>query len=659
MQNNVPPRNNIAEANPAIEQDALRSSIMAQQAKLVEEFARPFPAVAEEIKINDQGHEPGVFDGDCSLDDGFRFQSKRGIFTFAGHINKEKLLNHILTKANSPKAKFIRAAHENADPSHPYLHTHVVVEFGKKLDITGSRRFDIPVGEFESFGIAKDFDNKPIHPNWKKIESAEHWKNSVKYLGKEDQDNADLVEPPNAVAKCWSYATKAEAIKEMCGTVIPGKGASLSLANAISTIYDNKPAEAPEAELEDPRPWQQHIIDIASKPCRDRRSVYWITDPQGGAGKSLLSEYLDIEIGAYVIDCDMGHRDLATALGEATRAGWNADCVVFDISRSGSTDIYEAIEAVKNKRITERKYKSGTTRFRRQKGFYTHVFVFSNERPNFARLSSDRWRFYEIRKDGMDFTDESRKRHGLPESAVAEGPPNADAPMPEAVKKEIDRKKEVEAKLAISIADVYEDLFPSEEKSDSGFIIPPAMRHNGPRKVPPPLPSKMKSVPPLSPSNEDVCQGPPEASDSEVTSGLTPDLESEHFSLETKEPCAPEEVSVQAQATPPPVLNWDPLPNSDGLTSEVAFNINSIEGHPLTSLDIENIFNEYISDTEWTNGSLTPATTSQEKAFAEQNASSSDATGIATQDPLQHAYLHAEEEQRAEHKSARNAEIIK
>ena len=63
----------------------------------------------------------------------------------------------------------------------------------QKVLLQEPRRFDVPVEDIV------------IHPNWRPMKSATHWRNCVKYIAKQDEENADLlVEDPKTMSNVES-----------------------------------------------------------------------------------------------------------------------------------------------------------------------------------------------------------------------------------------------------------------------------------------------------------------------------------------------------------------------------------------------------------------------------------------------------------------------
>lgn len=124
------------------------------------------------------------------------------------------------------------------------------------------------------------------------------------------------------------------------------------------------------------RPWQQKIIDLVKTKAEPEDPIYWVHNPEGGAGKSKLCKYLQWKFKAMVIRW-MSAKDISALVVAAGQL----NIYLFDLSRNKgkdftSKDIYEAMETLKDGGITSGKYEGG-------KLFMDppHVIVFANFAP--------------------------------------------------------------------------------------------------------------------------------------------------------------------------------------------------------------------------------------------------------------------------------------
>lgn len=231
----------------------------------------------------------------------FYFGAQRAFLTYKGHIPKEPFIEWITDRINTP-INFIRLAHETGDKETPYNHTHVLMELNKRFQTTNERFFDIEVlGEDSGETIV-------IHPHIKVLKNKKAFEDAKIYIAKEDPDNADL-KKEGFVRSILNATTAIEALEKHLDKA--------SDATGILAIYDLKDMDfrtnTPDWSTFKPRPWQEKFLEIATQDP-DGRSVYWIYDKKGGAGKSLFADYLEDELPEKVwVADDLGNsREAAT-----------------------------------------------------------------------------------------------------------------------------------------------------------------------------------------------------------------------------------------------------------------------------------------------------------------------------------------------------------
>lgn len=111
------------------------------------------------------------------------------------------------------------------------------------------------------------------------------------------------------------------------------------------------------------------------------RQVLWVVDIQGNAGKSFLGNYLNILYNFLLLDGTMTVRDVALFFQTKYKG------VCLDVPRAALKEFnYDALEAFKNGYMTSGKYAGRAIRFNPLR-----VIVFSNDHPDYGKLSADRW----------------------------------------------------------------------------------------------------------------------------------------------------------------------------------------------------------------------------------------------------------------------------
>lgn len=304
----------------------------------------------------------------------FRFQNQRALLTYRTHLNKEEYCHHI-ARITRIEPAFIRLAHETGDEECQYLHTHVVVDFGKNFQTTNERFFDYTLT-----------DGSVIHPHIKVLKNRTALKDASKYIAKEDPENSDLANTTNVI----DVIQGANSLNEAFQLTI-GEGAyKISSAMAIKTVFDAKkpdllrrPPYSPTLE------WQVDFInEMMHEP--DFRSIIWYYDTIGNNHKTQLAKYMMRmdPIKWYVVK-DMGtSRDSSTIIANAIVAGWQGYGIIIDLPRTAEnhTRMYTYIEEIKDGFITAQKYSGRTIIFDNP-----HVVVMANWLPLTECLSLDRW----------------------------------------------------------------------------------------------------------------------------------------------------------------------------------------------------------------------------------------------------------------------------
>lgn len=135
---------------------------------------------------------------------------------------------------------------------------------------------------------------------------------------------------------------------------------------------------------------QEKILKLAED--QNDRQVSYFYDPEGGwAGKSWLTIHL-WERG----DCFVVPRAKATAekLSAFICSGYKGErYIIIDLprARKGDDGLYELIEDTKDGLVFDSRY---TARTRNIRGAI--LIVFSNQKLNTAKLSGDRWQYYDL-----------------------------------------------------------------------------------------------------------------------------------------------------------------------------------------------------------------------------------------------------------------------
>ena len=229
--------------------------------------------------------------------------------------------------------------------------------------------------------IAKEFGKYKIHP---------HWQCYYELAEKTWTSRNDLI---------WILGHDEFHIEKARGTT----QANVKYLYAIHKHWEvgfveyNKNCEVPhdyDSEEVDfwrnwqPRPFQRDLIDIVLSKG-DRRSIYYVWEPTGNTGKTMLAEYLHIYHGAIVTGGSSSDMKYAVKRWQEI-AGHYPMIIIVDVARSDRFTMVgaKALESIKNAFFFSGKYESGMAHDPKK----PHVIVFSNREPRWANFSDDRWR---------------------------------------------------------------------------------------------------------------------------------------------------------------------------------------------------------------------------------------------------------------------------
>lgn len=304
----------------------------------------------------------------------FRIQNQKLMLTYKTHIDKPSLIAYLNVVSKGKGLRRCYIAHENGvnDPLTPYEHTHVVVDFGYAIQSRCSRFLDY----------------NGIHPHISIIAKQENWLKACKYICKEDKtvvlDNSDVFSVATSV---WAYDTVQDALRN-CGNI----------NNVMGTIalFNHKPMPLPEPEISEEMfyPWQKEMWEKLQYPP-DGRTLMWINDSIGGAGKTRFAKWCCIQHSSKCAYFNSIGKiaDFAMNIQNLWNMGWRGDTIFMNLSRSYSdrTNIYEACENILDGVVTCTKYTGGIVWLPR-----LHVVCMSNFMPLTEKLSEDRWRVYDV-----------------------------------------------------------------------------------------------------------------------------------------------------------------------------------------------------------------------------------------------------------------------
>lgn len=145
--------------------------------------------------------------------------------------------------------------------------------------------------------------------------------------------------------------------------------------------------------MQTPLPFQQTIIDACAL-TPDDRTIHWVANFEGCAGKSKLMKYMRM-----MPEYDMARVPMGSATQIKTSVIEKGVHTIYmvDLPRVRGSDerqqeLFSALEEIKNGWVESPMYGKAAELIMEP----PHIWIFSNELPNLANASPDRWRVYTI-----------------------------------------------------------------------------------------------------------------------------------------------------------------------------------------------------------------------------------------------------------------------
>lgn len=152
----------------------------------------------------------------------------------------------------------------------------------------------------------------------------------------------------------------------------------------------------PPRPIEDPleryglRPWQAELKQMLSQPPDDR-TILWVLNPEGLAGKSKFILHMRRTEGPSILNVVGKLSDIAYKIKNNVDENIDVGVVCIDIPKTQKYCNYNAMEQIKNGYIFSSKYESTDVMFASP-----HLVVFSNSIPDTTQFTSDRLQIYSI-----------------------------------------------------------------------------------------------------------------------------------------------------------------------------------------------------------------------------------------------------------------------
>lgn len=318
----------------------------------------------------------------------WRIQNKSIFLTYKGHLDKKKL-EDLFTKVGIWDECYI--AHENADPTDPYEHTHAYVIFNTAVNSRDCRIFD--------FGIA-GIPGSLRHPNIKCVGKSKVEDIKVKYYISKEDHSPDL-QDLRSICDVWNRAQRKQIIKAKGGKS-EGQPGALDIAGiqacktiteafkkycysagdvlGIATIWERKDLETrpkmdPEKELF--FSWCAEMWSLLLNDNWDYRRFAWLVGRQGLDLKTTFAKCFISNYGGMYLKTASGCSNIATLIHGQLQLGHSMKYIFIDIPRAGRTHkMWDTIECLMDGEMTVTKYKGVPISFTNSR-----VVIMSNWNP--------------------------------------------------------------------------------------------------------------------------------------------------------------------------------------------------------------------------------------------------------------------------------------
>lgn len=296
-------------------------------------------------------------------------KAKRWCFTLNNYTEEE--LQNILHLGDRPYCQYLIVGKEVGEQGTPHLQGYVIFNSDKRLSQVkthlGCNRVHCEVSRGtpqEAADYCKkdgDFSEYGTCPAGRRSPKQGKWESLVEYI----EGLSEAGEPA---------PSEADLYRRYPGLMGPNKRGVLAL---VTSLY-----RPPAREIGHPHDgWQRELVDELELEPNDRGIRFYV-DPLGNNGKSWICRYLLEKRPLDVQYLRIGKRDdLAFSLDP------RRTIFLFDIPRGGMQYLqYSILESLKDGHVYSPKYESVTKRFQP-----CHVVVFSNEEPDMAALTTDRF----------------------------------------------------------------------------------------------------------------------------------------------------------------------------------------------------------------------------------------------------------------------------
>ncbi|RPH79017.1 MAG: hypothetical protein EHM77_06330 [Planctomycetaceae bacterium] len=148
------------------------------------------------------------------------------------------------------------------------------------------------------------------------------------------------------------------------------------------------------------KPWQKKVYDICSSEKPDQRTIHVVLDKQGNTGKTALQHMFNALCEKEVLNLTFTtEKDM---LYEAAKKK-TFKLVQINVEREKNRFKMGPVEKIKDGEFASMKYQGKMVR-----NTTPHVFIYTNNEPNWNDLTEDRWKIIHLDsgyQDGFDIFD--------------------------------------------------------------------------------------------------------------------------------------------------------------------------------------------------------------------------------------------------------------
>ena len=142
-------------------------------------------------------------------------------------------------------------------------------------------------------------------------------------------------------------------------------------------------------------PWELQLVDFLIKTEADDRTIYWIWEPSGCAGKTTFQKYLiTFYTDRRIIVLSGKAADMKNAIVDYQKTnGALPEIILVNVLRSVDQQFvsFQGLEEIKDMLFYSGKYEGGMVC-----GPSAHLCIFANTPPALDKFSADRWKVFEI-----------------------------------------------------------------------------------------------------------------------------------------------------------------------------------------------------------------------------------------------------------------------